>query len=268
MEVVSCSLWMDLCRLHPLSPAWLRRLTQLLTMIKVETLDAARMDAQVVVTAKDGEFLARFVAGTSFFVINHGVNRAEFDVRDRAAEPNTLVFTGNFNHYPNVDAVHFFMRDIRPLILAAVPDLHVWLVGANPPDALKRYDDKHSVFVTGRVPDVRPYIQKASVCIAPLISGAGLRTKVVQYAALRRPCVITSIAAEDLMFEDGREVCIADRPEAFAARVIELLGNPVQAAAIAESARKRALRDYDNLTIAERNIGGLYDWLDAAAGGL
>jgi|GEM_PF-2915894 glycosyltransferase involved in cell wall biosynthesis len=263
MEAVSCSLWIDLRRLPPLSPDWLRRLAQLLTMLKTEILDVKQADAQIVVTAKDGEFLSRFAAGQTFYVVNHGINRPEFDVPEQPAEPRSLVFTGNFIHYPNVDAVHWFMRDVRPRILASVPDLRVWLVGAHPPAELQRYHDGAGVVVTGRVPDVRPWIQKAAVCIAPLVSGAGLRTKVVQYAALRRPCVATSIAVEDLGFADGRDVFVADAPETFADRVVELLLDPARAAAMVACARQRAFDVYDNHRIARRDLGNLYRRLDA-----
>jgi len=262
MEVVSCSLWMDLCRMEPLSSDWLQRLAQLMATLQVEALDAGQVDAQLVVTAKDGKFLSRFVGGKSYYVVNHGINRDEFDLPEQPSEPNTLVFTGNFIHYPNLDAMHYFMKEIRPIILKSIPDFHMWMVGIHPPAELKRYHDGQGVFVTGRVPDVRPYIQKATVCIAPLISGAGLRTKVVQYAALRRPSVVTPIAAEDLGFEDGREVCIADQPEAFASRVVELLQNPSLAREIADRARKRAMDCYDNTLIAKRDLGGLYSLLD------
>lgn len=262
MEAVSCSLWMDLLRLPPLSPDWLKRLTELLVMLKVEILDAAKADAQVVVTAKDGAFLSRFAAGCDYYVVNHGIDRAEFTRMDRPPEPATLVFTGNFTHYPNVDAVHYFMRDIYPAIRAAVPGVRVWLVGANPPEAIRNYQCEGQVTVTGFVPDIRPYIQKASICIAPLISGAGLRTKVVQYAALRRPSVVTPIAAEDLLFETGSEIRVADGAAAFAREVVALLNNPDLASAIAERARVRAMREYDNATIAERSLNGLYRLLE------
>jgi glycosyltransferase involved in cell wall biosynthesis len=266
MEVVSCSLWMDLQRMEPLSPLWLQRLAELFTMLRVEVLDAACADAQVVVTEKDGAFLSRFASGQTFHVVNHGINRAEFAIPDSPAQPRTLVFTGNFTHYPNLDAAHFFMQEIHPVILKSVPDVSVWFVGANPPASLMQYRGENNVFVTGRVPDIRPYIQKATVCIAPLISGAGLRTKVVQYAALRRPCVATSIAAEDLDFEDGREIMIADDPERFASHVIQLLLNPEFASNVAEAAHRRAMASYDNNTIAARTLGELYHVLDAEKG--
>lgn len=262
MEVVCCSHWIDLQRLEPLSPDWLSRLAGLLVMLKVEILEAEKADAQIVVTAKDGEFLSRFAAHQSFYVVNHGISHAEFNLPEKPSELQTLVFTGNFIHPPNVDAVHWFMREIRPRILSSAPGLRVWFVGAHPPTAVRRYHDGAGVFVTGWVPDIRSYIQKAAVCIAPLVSGAGLRTKVVQYAALRRPCVATSIAVEDLGFMDGRDVFVADSAETFAERVIELLNNPGRASAMAVSARNRAMSVYDNQLIARDHLGRLYQWLD------
>ena len=85
----------------------------------------------------------------------------------------------------------------------------------------------------------------------------------MQYAALRRPCVATSIAVEDLGFENGRDVFVADAPDAFADRVVELLLDPVRAAALVASARRRALEVYDNHRIARRDLGNLYRRLDA-----
>lgn len=266
MEAVSCSLWMDLRRLPPLTYEWLKRFTELLIMLKVEILDADKADAQVVVTAKDGAFLSRFAAGREFYVVNHGIDRAEFSRMDCPSDPNTLVFTGNFTHYPNVDAVHYFMRDIYPAIRAAVPEVRVWFVGSNPPDAVRKYEEKDRIMVTGNVEDIRPFIQKATICIAPLVSGAGLRTKVVQYAALRRPSVVTPIAAEDLLFEAGRDLCVADNAEAFANQVITLLRDPDLAATIADRAYERAVREYDNVNIAEHSLNTLYHLLDQQRG--
>ena len=268
MEAVSLSLWLDLKRLEPLSPEWCRRMVLLLNMLGVEVLDAARADMQIVVTDKDGQFLSRFCPGTPYYVVNHGINLDDFALPERPPEPATIVFTGNFTHYPNQDAVHFFMREIRPEILAAVPGLRVLLVGANPPADIKKYHDGRRIVVTGRVPDVRPFIQQAAVCIAPLISGAGLRTKVVQYAALRRASVVTPIAAEDFEFEAGRDLFIATDPHEFALRVVELLRNPARAVEMAQRAREKALTLYDNRRIAEIGLGNLYRQLQAGKGQL
>jgi glycosyltransferase involved in cell wall biosynthesis len=267
MEVVSRSLWLDLQRLEPLSPAWCARLALLPNMLGIEVLEAARADLQITVTARDAQFLSRFRPDENYAVVNHGIDTREFDLPDRPPEPATAVFTGNFVHEPNREAVHFFMREIAPQVAAAVPGLRVLIVGANPPREILRYHDGARVVVTGHVPDVRPYIQRAAVCIAPLVSGAGLRTKVVQYAALGRASVVTPVAAEDLLLEDGREIAVAAEPGRFAARLTELLLDPARAAAMGARARKRARALYDNRRIVSEGLERIYSRLRAGAGG-
>ncbi|MDD5706906.1 MAG: glycosyltransferase, partial [Kiritimatiellae bacterium] len=104
--------------------------------------------------------------------------------------------------------------------------------------------------------------QRAAVCVAPLVSGAGFRTKVVQYAALRRPCDATSIAVEDIALEHGREIMVADDCQSFASSVVTLLRNHVLAARMAEAAHRKAMAAYDNNAIADGAIEGLYRELD------
>jgi len=266
MESVSCSLWMDLHRLEPLSPDWMTRLAQWLSVIKVETLDAGRADAQIVVTPKDGAFLSSFVPGKTYYVLNHGINMDEFNLPETTPEPHTLVFIGNFKHPPNQDAVHFFMSKVWPRILAQIPDARFLIVGANPPANIQHYHDGSQVVVTGYVPDVNPYVQQASVCVAPLVSGAGWRNKVIQYAALRRPSVVTPIAAEDVMLENGRDIFIVSHPDEYAARVLELLGDPDRAKVMAEQARTKVLALYDNRRIVKVGMNHIYRLLDAERG--
>ena len=263
MEAVSCSLWIDLRRMEPLTPDWLRRFAQLLAMLDVETQAAQRADLQVVTTDKDGQFLARFCPQTPYYVVNTGVLLETFVLPERPPAPATLAFIANFTHYPNQDAAHFFMRAVWPKLVAAVPGARVLLVGAAPPPDIRQYHNGRNVVVTGRVPDVRPYIQQATVCIAPLVSGAGIRAKVLQYSALHRPSVVTSIAAEGLEFVPGQDLYLADDPHQFAARVAELLVDADRARALADRARAKTYALFDNRRIAEQGLGNLYRLLRA-----
>jgi hypothetical protein len=203
-EAVSARLLLDLKRADPDSPAWSAILVKLLTSLKVEVVDAAPLDACLTVTERDAAFLARFNPTMLYYVVNHGVTLDEFAAPDREPELRSLVYIGNYQHYPNEDAVHHYMREIDGLVRRRVPDARVYIVGANPTPGVLAYHDGERVIVTGPVPELQPAIQRAAVCIAPIVTGAGLRTKVVQYAALRRPAVVTSLAAADLLFEDGR----------------------------------------------------------------
>jgi len=254
MEAISLRLAMDMASQRPLSSRWYNALIELLNALQVEVVSAAKANAHIVVTRKDGEFLGRFTPERQYVVLNHGVSLDQFCLPDQAPENHALVFVGNFLHYPNEDAVRFFFGRIFGQIKDRVPDVKVYLVGANPTSRVKRYHDSRHVFVTGAVDDIRPYIQRAAVCIAPLISGAGLRSKVIQYAALRRACVATSIAATDLLFEDSKDIFIADDPRVFAQRVLYLLERPDAARQMAESAFEQVQKYYDNRKL----VGDLY----------
>ncbi len=262
MESVSLRLRLDLDKYAALSPAWLKLLTGLIVALKVEVIDTAMMDARIVTTRKDGEFYSRFNPYASYPVVNHGVDFEQFSLPDVPPDERSIVFVGNFGHYPNLDAVEFFFGQVFDRIRSLEPEVKVYLVGANPPQAVQTHHDGRRVFVTGTVDDIRPYIQRAAVCIAPLVSGAGLRSKVIQYAALKRPCVATQIAAADLQFEPGREIFIADDPEHFAQRVVDLLHNPTLARQIAVAAYQRANNLYNNRQCVNR-LYALYADLEA-----
>ena len=143
-----------------------------------------------------------------------------------------------------------------------MPKARIYLIGANPPKKIRNLDNGKNVFVTGEVPDVRPYIQKAAVCIAPLISGAGLRGKVIEYAALRRTFVATSIATTDLVFRDNIDYFCADTAEDFSQKLTLLLNDSLKAKQMAISAYETAFNHYDtghlikNLTRFYKHLEG------------
>ncbi|MFH1998100.1 MAG: glycosyltransferase family 4 protein [Planctomycetota bacterium] len=254
MEAVSLRLIMDMSREKPLGAQWTAKMIELIKKIKIEVLDSQAMDAHIVVTQKDGEFLSRFNADHPYYIVNHGINLDEFCLPDVSPDANTIVFVGNYGHYPNEDAVIFFFNHIHHRVREKIPDLKVYIVGATPTEKVQAFHNNKDVFVTGTVKDIRPFIQKASVSIAPLITGAGLRSKVVQYSALRRICVATSIAATDLTYEDGKDIFIADDPELFAERIVFLLQNPDAACTMSEKAYVKSRERYDNC----RSISELY----------
>lgn len=245
VESVSLSAKIDLSRFELGTFEWIKAFCNLIQMLKLEVLMTNGMDARIVVTPSDGQFVSRFVPQKNFFVVPTPINFDEFELDDVAPHPRTIAFVGNFLHIPNEDAVHFWMRNVFPIVKNAIPNLQVFFVGAKPSDNVKKYNDNKNIFVTDTVEDVRPYIQRSLFCIAPLISGAGIRGKVNQYAALRRACVSTSIGAKDLPYQDGTAIFIADDAVAFAEYVIQLLQNPDKALHMGQLAYEIARKTYD-----------------------
>lgn len=258
MEAVSLRLLMDLKRLPDLSTPWLDTLNQLVHALRTEISDTTSLTARIAVTTKDGSFFRDIYPYQEYAVLNHGVNLDEFSLPDVEPEARTLVFVGNYGHYPNIDAVSYFFREVWNEIRVKVPETRVYLVGPNPSDEIKRLADDPRIIVTGGVSDVRPYIQKATICIAPLITGAGLRGKVIEYAALRRTFIATSIATTDLAYRDGFDYLQADTASDFAQKVILLLKDGKLRQKMAGSAYETTRKNYDS----RRLVDFLYRFYD------
>lgn len=261
MEAVSLRLFMDLKLTTPLSPNWLNIFAQLIRALRVEIADSTRPNIRIAVTSKDGDFLRGIYPHQEYVVLNHGVSLDEFCLPDVEPEPETLVFVGNFRHYPNIDAMVYFFSDIWDGILKEVPDVRIYLVGLNPPKEITRFADGRQIIITGSVPDVRPYIQKATVCIAPLITGAGLRGKVIEYAALHRTFVATSIATTDLVFKHGSEYMRADTALDFTQKTVLLLKDHQLRQKMADSAYEITRQNYDTRRLVDF-LYRLYDHLE------
>ena len=134
-----------------------------------------------------------------------------------------IVFTGHMDYWPNIDAASWFATDVMPLLRSRVPAPDFWIVGANPSSAVKHLSTLGGVHVTGRVPDVQPYLSHAAVCVAPLRMARGVQTKVLEAMAMGRPVVVSPPALEGIRVEPGTHMLVADGAEAFADAVSSVL---------------------------------------------
>jgi glycosyltransferase involved in cell wall biosynthesis len=146
---------------------------------------------------------------------------------------------------PNADAIQFFVDQVLPRLRARVPDVTLTVVGRNPPAAIRALaETEPAIRVTGSVPDVRPYIERAAAFVVPIRVGGGTRLKIFEAMAMERPVVSTTIGAEGLPVRDGVDAVLADGPEPFADAVAALLQDPVRAAAIGAAAAAAVRADY------------------------
>jgi glycosyl transferase family 1 len=140
------------------------------------------------------------------------------------SEREGLLFIGHLSHRPNSDAIHYFMREIFPLIRKQCPSMTCNIVGSNPSAEIKAYDSEQ-VRVLGYVPDIDPLFHNARVFVAPLRFGAGVNGKIGEALSYGLPVVTTSIGAEGLGLVQSRDAMIADDPHEFAERVLEVYYN-------------------------------------------
>lgn len=153
-----------------------------------------------------------------------------------------VVFSGNFEYHPNIDAVAFLVREIWPRVRSSFPELRLRLVGRG--DRFIRHllpagsPEQTGIEVTGAITDARSEIAQARVVIAPLRAGSGTRIKILEAWAAARCVVATPLAAEGLAAHDGTNILLASSASAFAAEVVRLLGDPATRERIASYGRR------------------------------
>lgn len=180
----------------------------------------------------------------------------------REDDGRTLLYFGSMDWTPNLDAVDYFISDIYPRIRVQCPEARFVVAGHSPPKTfLRRFADVPGVEFTGRVPDMRPLIARAAVCVVPLRIGSGTRLKILEAAAMGKAIVSTAIGAEGLDFIDGREILLADAPEGLARATADLLGDGSRRRELGQAARLRAENQYSlhALRIAVRDALAVFE---------
>jgi O-antigen biosynthesis protein len=194
-----------------------------LQVLARETQLLEGVDRVICMTEPDAVELRKYFSRAPVHVVNTGVDLDYFVPPPLPASGPRLVFVGAFQHHPNVDAMIYFCRDILPLIRQQVPDTSLTIVGSGPPPAVADLADQPGIEVTGFVPDIRPYMAKASVYIVPLRLGVGIRGKVLEAWAMRMPVVASPVACAGLRFEPDQNILVAESPRMFAEATISLL---------------------------------------------
>ncbi len=178
--------------------------------------------------------------------LNNGIDTATFDPavfpRVEGADP-MIVFTGQMDYRPNVDAVAYFARRTFPAIRAKHPSALFAVVGRDPTPAVQELVKLKNVIVTGEVPDVRPWIAAASVVVAPLEIARGVQNKILEAMAMARPVVASPAAFEGIDAVPGRHLLVAQGYD-MANAVSHLLANPAEGERLGQAGRAHMVARY------------------------
>jgi len=219
----------------------IKALVSWMRMLNYEEKLLRRFSRVVVFTRAEREFIARYMPQARVYDHPLGVDYDFFCPGADLPDKDSLVFVGNFRHRPNVSGVLWLLEQVWPRIRTRNPEARLRIVGASPTPAILAMDGREGVAVTGLVEDVRPYLHRAAVFVAPILEGGGLRTKVLEAWAMERPVVGTRLAFEGLSTTGGSVCLVADDPETFATRTCELLQNEDLARNIGKQARQLVL---------------------------
>jgi glycosyltransferase involved in cell wall biosynthesis len=187
-------------------------------------------------------------------VLRNGVALSYFQPINVPREDKTIVFTGKMSYHANRTAALFLIDEIMPRVWRHVPDARVQIVGYKPSRQLVQAQEKFPgrVSITGSVPDIRPFLGKATVAVAPILYGTGIQNKVLEAMAMGTPVVAMPKAVAALSARVNADYLLASDPEEFACQIVRLLDDPPLAANIGQAGRAYVESNHDWARITEQ----------------
>jgi len=237
--------------------AWMRRpgaAYEYLRALRYELTLLPKMDRIQMCSQANEDYLLEFapeLKGKMQTGLRAGIDTSRYVFSPDGREPNTLLFLGSFRHIPNREALEWFTQNVWPLIVEARPETRLVIIGSDPPPR-HSLPDIGQVEMVGFVDDVRDALARYAVFVCPILTGSGVRVKLLEAYAAGIPVVSTIIGAEGLSKFDGDTCALADDPAAFAAKTVELLGDPGQAAELARKAREHVIAEWDMAAITRK----------------
>lgn len=174
------------------------------------------------------------------------------DKADNVVEQeNTLFHIGSMNWFPNEQGINWLLTDVWQKIIDLVPEVSLYLAGRHMPMWLQNYNAKN-VNIVGEVADSTTFISSKQIMIVPLLSGSGIRIKILEAMSLGKAVIATSIAAEGIMYENGKNIIIADTPEDIAQAVKKLIDDKDYCHLLGENAQRLIKEEYNTTKIASK----------------
>ncbi len=222
----------------------------------------AQFDQVLVTSQKDREALLELSGGQGqVAVVPNGVDLEHFQPGAFAVrEAETLVVSGKMSYHANVSMVLFLAQQVMPRVWAARPQVKLWIVGKDPTAEIRTLGEHPNITVTGTVDSLLPYLQKAAVAVAPIRYGAGIQNKVLEAMACATPVIASPLAVSALEAVPGREVLVAEAPEAWSTAILDLLAAPEKRRQLGEAGRRYVERHHRWTEIAadlERIYAGI-----------
>jgi sugar transferase (PEP-CTERM/EpsH1 system associated) len=236
---------------HPVRRAYMR--LQWRRMLRHEARECRRFAHVIAVSAIDAEVIRREYAVASVGHVPTGVDVEYFSVsRPRPQGSRELVFIGSMDWMPNEDGIRWFATEVFGRIQDRIPGARLLVVGRSPSPGMRALTARNpAIEVTGTVADVRPYLERAAICVVPLRVGGGTRLKIYEAMAMGVPVVSTTVGAEGLPLRNDEQLLIADTADEQVDAICALLTDRARASRLATAARRHVLEHCSWDAVAE-----------------
>jgi len=238
---------MTLQHKNPIKKHYIKLLGKRLKKFEINVLN--RVDGIVPISKVDLEYFRNLGCNKPMISIPFSINTEKFQQIDYGApEPLSFFHIGSMDWMPNQEGIQWFLECIWQRIYQQNQQATFYVAGRNMPDWLKRLQQP-GVVVVGEVADAHEFIRSKTVLVVPLLSGSGIRIKIIEGMACMRPVLTTSIGAEGIEYSDGKDILIADNPESFIEKAQKLIDNHTLCTEIGKAAHHLIMDNYDTKKI-------------------
>jgi glycosyltransferase involved in cell wall biosynthesis len=232
---------------NPLKKHYLKLLGRRLRKYEMDVL--SRVDGIIPISKVDLDYFANFGCQTPMISIPFSISTERFrDMTFGTPEPLSFFHIGSMDWMPNLEGIRWFLEFIWDSIREKNPQAKFYLAGRNMPEWLKRLQ-RPGVVIVGEVADAHEFMRSKTVLVVPLLSGSGIRIKIIEGMACMRPVLTTSIGAEGIAYTDEKNIMIADTHAAFLEKAQKLIDTPALCEEIGKAAHHLIMNNYDTKKI-------------------
>ncbi len=232
----------------PLKRWYINHLTKTLKEYELNALET--VDGIAAITRKDAAFFRKYTS-KPVIDIPFGVYPEEFTPKYEIEGKPKFYHIGSMNWMPNEEGIRWFINEVLPKTVEKAPDFVYHLAGRNMPEWLTAMNDPH-VDVVGEVPDAKAFVADHDVAIVPLLSGSGIRIKIIESMAMGKTVITTRVGAEGILYDEEVNIIIAENKAKMVEAIRAINENPQIAVKIGQAARRLVEETYDNRKIIAR----------------
>lgn len=220
---------------------------------KFEEKAVPQFDAIAAITPDDAGYFKEIAPGKPVICSPAGLLLQKFASFHESTDHFSLFHIGSLDWLPNQEAVKWFIENVWPLIRTKHPEVTFHVAGRHMPEWMRELNGPN-LFMVGEVEDAAAFMRDKTIMVVPLLSGSGMRLKIVEGMAMGKTIVSTHIGAEGINYTDKEHILIADSPEDFANTVSECISNPDLCTRIGQNARNMVFETYDNNKVISKLV--------------
>ncbi len=227
-----------------------------LRALRYELRVLPRFDRVQVCSPENGNYLLSFLPGLRGRMDDNraGIATSRYEFHANGREPESMLFLGSFRHLPNQEGLNWFTQKVLPAVLRHKPRARLVIVGSEPPPRHSLPPLPDNIELRGFVEDVREPLGRYAIFVCPILSGSGMRVKLLEAFAAGIPVVSTPLGAEGLTEKDGEICALAEDPAEFARKIVELFDDTEKAQQLACRAREQVVATRDMRVLTERLV--------------